>query len=295
MKANTRQDYLQRIDRVVARLQAAVVHGGELPELGQLAAAAHLSPFHFHRVYRALAGETVGQTVARLRMLRALQRLAEPDGRVTEAALAVGYDTPQAFARAFRQVFDTTPSEMREQRERLRAEMERLRLPPSTAAGPEPSLQVEVVSVQPFRLVAMRYHGDPADLDQAYARLFQWAAGRGLLERMSGIYGVPYDDPRDTPAEQCAFDCALAFDGATVPVDGAMQAMELGGGLWARSRHVGSYDELADEIDHLIAGWLPGSGYVLRDGQPFRHFLDDPEDVPEAIQRADTYLPVAPA
>ncbi|WP_019463517.1 helix-turn-helix domain-containing protein, partial [Dyella japonica] len=102
MKANTRQDYLRRIDRVVAVLQSAVAQGDALPDLAQLAEAAHLSPFHFHRIYRALSGETVGQTVARLRLLRALQLLAEPEERVTEAALAVGYETPQAFARVFR-------------------------------------------------------------------------------------------------------------------------------------------------------------------------------------------------
>jgi len=59
MKALTRKDYLQRIDRVVALLQAAVEQGGELPELARLAAIAHLSPFHFHRIYQA-----------RLRLLR---------------------------------------------------------------------------------------------------------------------------------------------------------------------------------------------------------------------------------
>jgi AraC family transcriptional regulator len=99
MKAHTRQDYMQRIDRVLALLQAAVEQGGELPELAHLAAAAHLSPFHFHRIYRALAGESLGQTVTRRRLLRALLLLAEPEVRVTEAALAVGYETLQAFAR----------------------------------------------------------------------------------------------------------------------------------------------------------------------------------------------------
>ncbi|RDI99709.1 hypothetical protein DVT68_02375 [Dyella solisilvae] len=67
MKTSTRDDYLRRIDRAVALLQAAVDAGGQLPVVPQLAAAAHLSPFHFHRIYRALTGETVGATTGRLR------------------------------------------------------------------------------------------------------------------------------------------------------------------------------------------------------------------------------------
>ena len=294
MKANTRQDYLQRIDRVVAVLQTAVEQGGELPELAQLAAVAHLSPFHFHRIYRALSGETVGQTVARLRLLRALQLLAEPSERVTETALAVGYETPQAFARAFRQAFDASPSEWRGQHERLHEAMLRLQRPPFNSEAGEPVMQVEVVSVEPFRVVATRYVGDYRELDQAYGRLFEWAASHALLERMAGIYGVAHDGGPDAAHDRGAFDCALAFHGGDVATDDDTSPLQLGGGLWARWRHIGAYDHLGAQTDHLIATWLPGSGYVLRDASPFRHFLDDPEDVPEATLRADVYLPVTP-
>lgn len=294
MKANTREDYLHRIDRVVAVLQSAVAQGGELPELARLAEVAHLSPFHFHRIYRALSGETVGQTVARLRLVRALQWLADGGERITDTALAVGYETPQAFARAFRQAFDATPSELRGQRERLHEAMQRLRQPAMPAPAGELALKVEVVSVEPFRVVATRYEGDHRDLDQAYGRLFAWAADHALLERMAGIYGVPHDGMPDSGPDEGAFDCALAFEIAAAVTDAHTFALQLGGGLWARWRHVGSYDHLGVLTDRLIAGWLPGSGYRLRDELPFRHFLDDPEDVPEAVLRADIYLPVAP-
>lgn len=293
MKTHTRQDYLQRIDRVVALLQSAVAEGEGLPELAQLAAAAHLSPFHFHRIYRALSGETIGQTVARLRWLRALQLLAEPAERVTETALAVGYETPQAFARAFRQTFDATPSELRGQQGRLHEAMQRLRRPIKQDAA-EQAFEVEVVSVEPFRVVATRYEGEYRELDQAYGRLFAWAAERALLERLTGIYGIAHDGGPEPLSGRGAFDCALAFEGDEVPGDAQARPLQLGGGLWARWRHVGSYDALGALSDRLIAQWLPDSNYVLRDEHPFRHFLDDPEEVPEAALRADVYLPIAP-
>jgi AraC family transcriptional regulator len=294
MKAHTREDYLQRIDRVVALLQSVVEQGGALPELTQLAAAAHFSPFHFHRMYRALSGETIGQTVARLRLLRALQCLARPQEQVTEAALAVGYETPQAFARAFRHAFDASPSELRGQQDRLDAAMERLRRPAAGLDAGEPALQVEIVSVEPFRVVATRYVGDHRELDQTYGRLFEWAAEHALLERMTGIYGVPHDNAPDALPDEGEFDCALAFDGGQVEADVDTYPLQLGGRLWARWRHLGSYDHLGALTDRLIASWLPGSGYLLRDAHPFRHFLDDPEETAQADLRADVYLPVMP-
>lgn len=48
MKSQTRNRYVQRIDRAVALLEQAVNAGAELPEPARLAEAAHLSPFHFH-------------------------------------------------------------------------------------------------------------------------------------------------------------------------------------------------------------------------------------------------------
>lgn len=292
MKTSTRHVYLQRIDRVVALLQSAVEQGGELPELATLAAAAHLSPFHFHRIYRALAGETVGHTVARLRLLRALHLLTEPEGRVTETALAVGYETPQAFARAFRQAFDTTPSDMRGQGARLQEEIERLRQPPRGDEADDTPLKVEVVSVEPFRVVATRYVGNPVGLSAAYGRLFEWAASQGVLERLTGIYGVSMNDPRDTPLERCAYEAAIALSGPDATPASDIHFMQLGGGLWARVRHVGPYTQLPDFSDRCIAAWLAGEGHRLRDTLPFRHFHDDPDETPEALLRADIYLPV---
>ncbi|WP_198651538.1 GyrI-like domain-containing protein [Dyella sp. C11] len=294
MKANTREDYLRRIDRVVALLQSTVERGGELPDLAVMAAAAHLSPFHFHRIYRALSGETVGQTVTRLRLMCALSLLQRSAGHVTEVALTAGYETPQSFARAVRQVFDATPSELRGEPDRLHAAIERLRHPALGDRMSQTSFAVEVVSVQPFQVVATRHEGDHRGLDESFGRLFAWAADHGLLERVQGIYGVAHDTASETVPDHGAFDCALAFAGDDVATDAFTYPLSLGGGCWARWRHVGTYDGLGALTDQLIAHWLPGSGHVLRDQAPFRHFLDDPEETPVDLLRADVYLPVEP-
>lgn len=292
MKRRTRNDYLRRVDRVVALLQQAVANDAELPGLAELGHAAQLSPFHFHRVYRALTGETIGRTVARLRLLRALQWLSDPARAVTDAALAVGYETPQAFARAFRQAFGASPSELRAQPARLAGELARLSRAPIGDAMPTSLLQVEVVSLEPFALVATRNTGDFADLAAAYEALFGWAAQHGLIECIAGIYGVPRQDRRDTPPAECEFDCALAFNAEATAGDGAVPLI-LGGGLWARLRHVGPYAGLEPATDALLAEWLPYSGYALRDEPLFHHYLDDPEQTPEAVLRTDVHLPVS--
>jgi AraC family transcriptional regulator len=294
MKQRTRNDYLRRIDRAIALLEQAVARRTELPELSELARAAHFSPCHFHRIYRALAGETVGHTAMRLRLLRALQCLADGKTSVTAAALAAGYETPQGFARALRQALATSPGELRAQPAALAEAISRLRSAPAREPATAP-LRVEVVSLQPFSLLAMRHVGDYEELDRAYARLFDWAASRGMLERLRGIYGVPGHDRRDTPAADCVFDCALAFEGEPAAAgDAAVRPLVLGGGRWLRLRHVGPfYPGLDTATDALLAEWLPESGLVPRDAPLFHHYLDDPEEPPAAALRTDIYFPVA--
>ena len=86
MKPDTRNAYARRVDAVLTRLQQAIAAGDDLPGLDELAAVAHLSPFHFHRVWRALTGEPLGGTVARLRLARALQLLGDAEHQLPRRA-----------------------------------------------------------------------------------------------------------------------------------------------------------------------------------------------------------------
>lgn len=293
LKAGTRDAHQRRIDRAVALIEQAIARGEEPPELNRLAEAASFSPFHFHRVYRAMTGETTGQTVARLRLLQGLRLLASAERSITEAALAVGYQTPQAFTRAFRQSVGGTPSELRAEPERLWREIERLSLPAESESDQSPPLRVEVVSIDPFQVVALRVTGAYPEQNQGFGRLFDWAAERGLLDSLSGLFGVPWDDRRDVPPQACAFDCMIAL-GAPVQLDAGdgLHTVRLGGGRYARVRHVGAFDGLEALTDALLARWLPDSGESLRDAPLHHEYLDDPDEVPEPLLRTDIYLPL---
>lgn len=84
------------------------------PTLATLAEAACLSPYHFIRLYQHATGETPQATMRRLKLRSARQMLAsQPKRSVMEVALEHGYDSAQAFARAFRQQFGSTPSARR--------------------------------------------------------------------------------------------------------------------------------------------------------------------------------------
>lgn len=289
MKPSTRRAYAIRVDAVLARLQSALGRGEALPGLDELASVAHLSSFHFHRVWRALTGEPLGRTIARLRLARALHLLEDPAATVTGVALACGYDSAQSLARACREALGTTPAGLRGDRVRIAQAREHLQ-PPQSEEAPA-ALQVEVVSLEPLELVALRRRGAFAELDGGYGALFAWAAEEGLVESITSLHGVPLGDHRELRADHFEFDCAIAI-ACRAPAPAPLRALTIAGGLHARVRHVGPYEGIEDLVDAVLAHWWPTSGHGLREAPVHYRFLDDPEIVPAAMLRADIYLPL---
>lgn len=291
MKPTTELAHAARVDAVVARLQAALEHGEPMPALETLAGIAQLSAFHFHRVWRALTGEPLGRTMARLRLLRALQLLETPDRRVIDVALACGFDSAQSLARACRDALGATPGALRGDAALRAQARERLQGP---ATAQEAALEVSLVSLEPVELVALRRRGAFDALDAGYAALFDWATASGRVEAISGLYGVPRGDHRDLAPDAFEFDCAIALEGDAAPPS-PMRRCVLAGGLHARLRHLGPYERIEASVDQLLARWWPASGFSLRDAPIHYAFLDDPEQVPAQQLRADIHLPLQPA
>ena len=106
------------LDHYHARMQRVLDHIDQhLDEnlgLAVLSNVAAFSPFHFHRQFTATFGVPVHRYVQLARMKRASHRLAYRGAdSVTEIAMDAGYETPDAFARAFRQRFGQSPSAFR--------------------------------------------------------------------------------------------------------------------------------------------------------------------------------------
>ena len=99
MKKSTEQLYRERILKVLVFIQRNL--DSEL-SLDEFARVAHFSPYHFHRVFRGIVGESLQEHIRRLRLERAAMRLKHTDWTVLEIALEACYETHEAFTRAFR-------------------------------------------------------------------------------------------------------------------------------------------------------------------------------------------------
>ena len=100
----------RRIRRAVELMHA---HLERDLSLGEMAAAAHLSAFHFARLFKKLTGASPHAYLAALRIARAQTLLAETDLSVTDISAQVGYISPSHFAKVFRQATGLSPRAFR--------------------------------------------------------------------------------------------------------------------------------------------------------------------------------------
>lgn len=251
------------------------------PSLDELAAAALVSPYHFHRVWRGLTGETVGATLARLRIEAAKPRLAE-GATVTDVALAFGYGTPQSFARAFRSQTGVTPT--------------------AFAAGVEPTAvaqaqpkppDVQLVVKDGVQVVALRRQGGAyVALNHLFQSVWDWAEAAGCLNQLQGLYGLPFDDPVSVDEQDLRYAACIALGDVHPPQPYTL--IQLPAGPHAVIRHIGSYGGLEAKTQYLVGDWLPRSGREPA-GQPvYHHFHNDPEMTPEAELVTEILLALQP-
>jgi AraC family transcriptional regulator len=281
MKTQTENRYLQRVDRA-ARLLAERLD--DPPDAGELARAVALSRFHFQRIYRAATGETVLDTLRRLRALRAID-LLDSGAAVTRVAAAVGYETPQAFARAFRKWTGLAPGEARG---RGAALAERFRRP--DVDDPVP-LEVEVTSTRPMRLTVVRTSRPFGPLNDVYESLFEAIAAQDRLPAVRGIFGLPENDPASEPDGVEHHVAGVWLRDATL--DG-FDTLVIDQRPALRLRHVGPFERI-DDTGLALYRHVVERDLALADAPPLHHHLDEPEEVPPERLRTDLYLMLADA
>ncbi len=280
-----RQSYAGRIDRAIAHLQARLA-ANQVPTVAELAAAAALSEFHFHRVFRVMTGETIGEAIIRLRLASSLPSL---QGKGISAATGQsGYASAQAYSKALRSAAGTSPGELRREGSLLEHVAATLSVPAQITD--QAALAIQAVSLEPLRLLAVRNVGAYQELNVGFERLFELVMAQLEPAPIRGIWGIAHDDPRETPAAACRFDCALDTGGEGA-AQGDLVLLEPGAGRFLSLALTGDFDLLHERADLLYA-YAIDHGHELGADDLLIAYLDDADEVPPEQQRAIVYLPL---
>ncbi|MBN8598767.1 MAG: GyrI-like domain-containing protein [Planctomycetes bacterium] len=270
---------LAYIDRVNRAIDYVMPRLDRPLRLTAVARAACLSPFHFHRVFQIIMGETLADFVKRQRLDHALKLMArEKPPSLTRVALACGFTSSSDFSRSFKQRFGIAPRafDLDAWRDRHRSKLE-ASMPRATRLPPRANPDRFSVRIRelPARTVAYIRVNNPYKGDapvRAVERLMAWAEPRGFSGNQ--WLGYQWENPELVPLEHCRYHAAVEASNFTP--SGEIGCYRFPAMLVAQVEVKGDIHLELRALQWLYGSWLPRSGYVPADQPAFEAWIGKP-------------------
>lgn len=256
VKPSTLDDYQGRLMRVLVHIQR---HLDEPLPLEDLARIACFSACHFHRIFSGMMGESLHEHVRRLRLERAALRLKYTEHPVTEIALDAGYETHEAFTRAFKAAYGLAPVRFRSRKSLNLAAApsgvhfrQNHSLPRFKPVSPgDKTMNVQIKTLAPRRVAFIRHVGPYHEVGATWDKLMTFLGHQGWIGGDSVFLGICHDDPEVTPPDKIRYDaCVSVAD--DFKAAGEVGVQTIAGGDYAVATHFGPYDRSSETYYGVI-------------------------------------------
>ena len=281
--------------------------------LKKLDAVMDRSLFHAHRTLRSALGETPKQFTLRLRLDRAAGALVGSRSSILDIALECGFESHEAFCRAFRKRFRISPSAYRRQ---LRGALPQAHASFVQKIGPciglyhidqrrkhlesnresmEYAITKQERSEQPILVIRRTVPRTEiaATIGAELPKVFLHAQQRGI-----SITGYPITRYLETSVGRVTLETGMRVSAhkgewAAGSHEGDILAEKLPGGPLAVTVHSGPYDQLQAAYAALEE-WIVAAGF-RPEGPPWEAYLNDPADHPDPKDwKTEVCWPIAP-
>lgn len=255
-----------------------------------IANAAHFSEYHFHRLFPAYTGESIHGYVRTRRLEKAVLLMHDnPNMRLLDIALSVGFETHSAFARAFKQHFGTSPSQFDATTRAVHSApmslspflTEPLSLEWSIQSQPQMTLIYKIA----YGTASGQFFPDQRP-DRDFLTLLK-GADQGLLGLVSAFPASPKSlNDETTPV---FYGGLFTRSGLS---DWSEESLIFPAGPWAVFEHKGSYDFLHQSWNRIYRAWLPHTDRRLRNTLPFEMYLNSPHQTAINELVTQIWLPI---
>ncbi|GIN87182.1 AraC family transcriptional regulator [Heyndrickxia sporothermodurans] len=259
-----------------------------------IAKQANVSVFHFQRTFSVLTDLTIGEYLRRRRLTLAAEELSRTNKKVIDLAYKYGYDTPEAFTKAFRRQHGVTPSEVRKGIGKLQS-YNRLVIQVSLK-GVEP-MKYSIVDKEAFQVIGVKeeysYANEenlrriPTFWDEVNAngtsnRLFQ--LNNGLIK---GVLGICVDK-NETNAKQMEYWIAAASENEAPE---GFESFEIPASKWAVFEvHGPMPDSMQKAWKQIFSEWFPSNGFEHAGTPELEVYSDEDPSSPDLY--SEIWIPI---
>ncbi len=295
------RDYKKRLTLV---LEYIATHLDEDLSLEKVAEIAHFSPFHFHRVFKFLTGETLNQYVNRQRVEKSALALLHKDWSMAEIADRYGFGDPTSFSRAFKKYYNQSPTEFRKSNPAVYSKIGQV----EGKNGQEPddyqkylsiienlknwikmNAKIEVKSMPKMELAYIATIGIN-NLTESYERLVRWATPNGLINDETKMITVYHDSLKVTEADKARASAGILLNEPIETSDEiSLRTID------SQKCIVAHYEIGVHEFEKAWTSlfiWMQDQGYEKASAEPFEIYHNNFHEHPEGIAFVDFCIPV---
>ncbi|MCD2347755.1 AraC family transcriptional regulator [Clostridium guangxiense] len=259
---------------------------------GEVAKAAHMSKFHFLRIFKILTGITVGDYVRERRLSLSAKDVLSSELKIIDIAYKYGYETPEAFTKAFKRLHGISPSEARKNKRNLKA------IPPLsfqiTVKG-EKKMNYKIEVKENFKIVGIsrRFNSKNGDNFKGIPKFWNevWENGQyKTLEQNQGKLGI-MGVCSNFDMETQGFDYSIAVEGDKLDGIDNYKVIEVPKLSFAIFECIGPMPNAIQEVTkRIFAEWFPATKYEHADGPEFEIYL--PGNPNAEDYRSEVWIPV---
>ncbi len=275
--------YQQNLNRVVNYIHN---HLDQKIDIAQLAELTSFSPYHFHRITRAMLGEPLGAYITRTRVETAAKMIRYSTLSIEDIAYSVGFETASSLNKAFKNHFGITPSAHRQKK----------KIKIKTTNSMKTTLNIKTPKIQMIEDKQCLYYSmqgayDQLDYASAWPKLWAEVKAQKLFTKGIEHLGLPHDDPKVTESDKIRYDACLIIHKDAKP-NGDVGVKTLKGGKFAVFLYQGSYKHFAEVYDYMFNEWLTNTDHELRDAPIREKYISNPERVAEEKLKTEFYIPI---
>ncbi len=271
-------------------------------DLERIAGLANCSLFHFMRMFEVVCGISLGEYIRRRRLSRAALDLAARDEKVIDVALRYGYESPEAFSKAFHKMFGIRPSEARKEGTSL------ITWPPlgiAVVLKGEQSMKYKIVEKSSFKVKGLGLRTtsmegkNMREIPAFWQECHRDGSVNALLAGLGpmGMFGICTDMGAD---EQFTYVVGVEDSTATIklPAGKELKVRTIPSATYAVFESIGPMPHAIQEVWKRAYGeWFPSSGYEHAGSPDFEVYppYEDSRgnpDSPDCV--TEVWIPIKP-
>ncbi|WP_378173269.1 GyrI-like domain-containing protein [Aquimarina sp. SS2-1] len=299
----TNKEYISRINLA---LQYIDEHLDGDVSLASVSKVAFYSPFHFHRIFKAVIGETLNEYINRRRIEKMASILMhQKEISITELSSQYGFNSNSSFTRAFKKFYGVSPTEFRKQ---LPSKFSKIRKAESKI-GQENLIfekyicninnhlnwitmnaKIEVKKTPELHFASITHIGING-IENAFEKLIQWGRSKGILEnpgtKMARVF---HDSFKITSPDKVRMSICMLMEKPVIA-----EGEFIPGTIKKGRSIVGRFEITPNDFEKAWSSlfvWMSEQGYQKAEEKPFEIYHNDFRTHPENKFLVDFYIPI---